>query len=33
MLKAVAGGGGKGMRLVSAESEVEAGFQAARREA
>jgi len=33
MLKAVAGGGGKGMRLVGAESEVEAGFQAARREA
>ena len=33
MLKAVAGGGGKGMRLVGAESEVEAGFHAARREA
>jgi len=33
LLKAVAGGGGKGMRLVGAESEVEGGFQAARREA
>src|SRR5467141_4809630 len=33
MLKAVAGGGGKGMRLVGAESEVEGAFQAARREA
>jgi len=33
MLKAVAGGGGKGMRRVGAESEVEAGFHAARREA
>ncbi len=33
MLKAVAGGGGKGMRLVGAESEVEGGFHAARREA
>src|SRR5213596_1880475 len=33
LLKAVAGGGGKGMRLVGAESEVEAGFHAARREA
>src|SRR5260370_6749882 len=33
LLKAVAGGGGKGMRLVGAEPEVEGGFQAARREA
>ncbi len=33
MLKAVAGGGGKGMRLVGAEAEVETGFHAARREA
>ena len=33
LLKAVAGGGGKGMRLVSNEGEVEAAFQAARREA
>src|SRR5216683_7564538 len=33
LLKAVAGGGGKGMRLVGAEPEVEGGFHAARREA
>src|SRR5467141_2024499 len=33
MLKAVAGGGGKGMRLVANEAEVEGAFQAARREA
>ena len=33
LLKAAAGGGGKGMRLVSAEGEVESAFQAARREA
>src|SRR2546421_403641 len=33
LLKAVAGGGGKGMRLVGAESDVEGAFQAARREA
>jgi len=33
MLKAVAGGGGKGMRLVGAEAEGETGFHAARREA
>jgi len=33
LLKAVAGGGGKGMRLVGAEPEVEGAFQAARREA
>src|SRR6059058_6505655 len=30
LLKAVAGGGGKGMRLVGAESDVEGAFQAAR---
>jgi acetyl-CoA carboxylase biotin carboxylase subunit len=33
LLKAVAGGGGKGMRHVSAEADVEGAFQAARREA
>src|SRR3989454_5019563 len=33
LLKAVAGGGGKGMRLVRAEAELEAGFGAAAREA
>src|SRR5881392_3242008 len=33
MLKAVAGGGGKGMRLVGNDAEVEGAFQAARREA
>src|SRR5216117_4136191 len=33
MLKAVAGGGGKGMRLVANDAEVEGAFQAARREA
>ncbi len=33
LLKAVAGGGGKGMRKVSADSEIEEAFQAARREA
>jgi len=33
LLKAAAGGGGKGMRLVGAEAEVEGAFQAARREA
>jgi acetyl-CoA carboxylase biotin carboxylase subunit len=33
LLKAVAGGGGKGMRLVSGDDEVEGAFQAARREA
>ena len=33
LLKAVAGGGGKGMRLVRAEADVEEAFQAARREA
>src|SRR5689334_19124501 len=33
LLKAVAGGGGKGMRLVANEADVEGAFQAARREA
>src|SRR6266536_5109805 len=33
LLKAVAGGGGKGMRLVGTEAEVEGAFDAARREA
>src|SRR5919108_2161052 len=33
LLKAAAGGGGKGMRLVANDSEVEGAFQAARREA
>ncbi|MFN2571189.1 MAG: acetyl/propionyl/methylcrotonyl-CoA carboxylase subunit alpha [Gemmatimonadales bacterium] len=33
LLKAVAGGGGKGMRHVTADAEVEGAFQAARREA
>ncbi|HEV2670101.1 MAG TPA: biotin carboxylase N-terminal domain-containing protein, partial [Gemmatimonadales bacterium] len=33
LLKAAAGGGGKGMRLVRAEPDVEDAFQAARREA
>ena len=33
MLKAVAGGGGKGMRHVTSDGEVEGAFQAARREA
>ncbi|HWC74825.1 MAG TPA: acetyl-CoA carboxylase biotin carboxylase subunit, partial [Gemmatimonadales bacterium] len=33
LLKAAAGGGGKGMRLVRSDSEVEDAFQAARREA
>src|SRR5882762_5445919 len=33
MLKAAAGGGGKGMRLVANDAEVEGAFQAARREA
>src|SRR5436853_1641123 len=33
LLKAIAGGGGKGMRLVGNEAEVEGGFAAARREA
>ena len=33
LLKAVAGGGGKGMRLVGADAEIDAAFQAARREA
>src|SRR6059036_3301901 len=33
LLKAVAGGGGKGMRLVGNDAEVEGGFAAARREA
>jgi acetyl-CoA carboxylase biotin carboxylase subunit len=33
LLKAVAGGGGKGMRHVSAEGEIEGAFEAARREA
>ncbi len=33
LLKAVAGGGGKGMRYVAAEAEIEGAFQAARREA
>ena len=33
MLKAAAGGGGKGMRLVKAEAEVESAFQGARSEA
>jgi acetyl-CoA carboxylase biotin carboxylase subunit len=33
LLKAVAGGGGKGMRHVSAEGEIEGAFAAARREA
>jgi acetyl-CoA carboxylase biotin carboxylase subunit len=33
LLKAVAGGGGKGMRTVAGESEVEGAFHAARREA
>ncbi|HEV8380938.1 MAG TPA: acetyl-CoA carboxylase biotin carboxylase subunit [Gemmatimonadales bacterium] len=33
LLKAAAGGGGKGMRLVTNDAEVEGAFQAARREA
>jgi acetyl-CoA carboxylase biotin carboxylase subunit len=33
LLKAVAGGGGKGMRLVTGDAEVESAFQAAKREA
>src|SRR5260370_354728 len=33
LLKATAGGGGKGMRLAQEESELEAAFAAARREA
>src|SRR5437773_978125 len=33
LLKAVAGGGGKGMRLVANEAELESAFEAARREA
>jgi acetyl-CoA carboxylase, biotin carboxylase subunit len=33
LLKAVAGGGGKGMRQVGADAEIEGAFQAARREA
>ena len=33
LLKAVAGGGGKGMRHVNAEGEIEGAFEAARREA
>src|SRR5205814_9898847 len=33
LLKAAAGGGGKGMRLVTRDAEVESAFQAARREA
>ena len=33
MLKAAAGGGGKGMRLVAAEGELASGFEAARSEA
>ncbi len=33
MLKAAAGGGGKGMRMVGSDSDVEGAFQAARREA
>ena len=33
LLKAAAGGGGKGMRLVKAEAEVESAFQSARSEA
>jgi acetyl-CoA carboxylase biotin carboxylase subunit len=33
LLKAAAGGGGKGMRLVTSDAEVENAFQAARREA
>src|SRR5881397_982169 len=33
LLKAVAGGGGKGMRVVGNDAEVEGGFAAARREA
>src|SRR5207248_9616251 len=33
LLKAAAGGGGKGMRLVANDSEVEGAFQAARRQA
>src|SRR5438874_5738799 len=33
LLRAAAGGGGKGMRLVANDSEVEGAFQAARREA
>jgi len=33
LLKAAAGGGGKGMRLIAAEKEFSAGFDAARREA
>src|SRR5258708_4517794 len=33
LLKAVAGGGGKGMRLVATEADVEGAFEAARREA
>src|SRR3989442_15317546 len=33
LLKAAAGGGGKGMRLIRAEAELEAGFEAAASEA
>lgn len=33
MLKAAAGGGGKGMRIVAAEADLERAFEAARREA
>lgn len=33
LLKAAAGGGGRGMRLVAVESELDAAFEAARREA
>src|SRR3989475_2531189 len=33
LLKAIAGGGGKGMRLVEAAGEIESGFQAAQSEA
>src|SRR5213596_1035456 len=33
LLKAAAGGGGKGMRLVAGDADVESAFQAARREA
>ncbi len=33
LLKAAAGGGGKGMRVIESEAGIEAGFEAARREA
>ena len=33
MLKAAAGGGGRGMRIVRAESELESAFLSAKREA